>query len=212
MDPDARSGRILGVGRGEAEGPDRPVPSAWVHQESSLRSLLNRHRDRAMSPFRSRCSRFVCPVIDAMSLFHLPTGMIGMNHSTDRGSFSPDDISEWFWDIVEKSERNRDRLRSILQSMSRDEVIRFDNEFQEAAAQLVDDPFFEFLDANTSEDGAKDVADFVVSQGKNFYSYVWTFPDQIPARIPPGELGTFTGVAVTVFWERFRDRIPHQDD
>ena len=96
--------------------------------------------------------------------------------------------------------------------MSRDEIIRFDNDFQEAACQLVDEPFYGFMDEGISEDGAKDVADFVVSQGKRFYSNVWTHPDQIPARIPSGEPRMLTGVADDVFWERFQDRIPQEID
>jgi hypothetical protein len=92
--------------------------------------------------------------------------------------------------------------------MSREEIIQFDNEFQEAAVQLMDDPFFEFMDDEISEDGAKDVADFVVSQGKDFYASVWEHPDRIPASIPTGEQKALTGVASNVFWERFKCNIP----
>lgn len=135
-----------------------------------------------------------------------------MNSTIDRGSFSPDDISQWFWGIVDESKQSPDQLRSLLQHMSRDEIIRFDNEFQEAAAQLVDEPFYEFMDEGISEDGAKDLADFVVSQGKAFYSHVWTHPEQIPARIRSGETKSLTGLAAKVFWERFQDRIPQNTD
>ena len=132
-----------------------------------------------------------------------------MNNPVDRGSFSPDDISDWFWDIIDKCERNPDRLRSIMQGITRDDIVRFDNEFQEAAVQLLDEPFLAFMEECVSEDGAKDIADFVVSQGKDVYSNVWTHPDQIPARISSSELRrTLAGVAAKVFWERFRERIP----
>jgi hypothetical protein len=135
-----------------------------------------------------------------------------MTNTIDRGSFSPDDISQWFWDLVRKSGQSRGQLLSLLESMSREEIIRFDNEFQEAATQLADDPFFEFMDADISEDGAKDVADFVVSQGKDFYSNVWRNPARIPAKIPPGEAKSLSGVAAKYFWERFQERIPRRND
>ena len=96
--------------------------------------------------------------------------------------------------------------------MTREEIIRFDNEFQVAATQLMDEPFLGFMEEDMSEDGAKDVADFVVSQGKDFYSNVWRHPDQIPARISSDETETCTSVATNVFWKRFRDRIPQEID
>lgn len=92
--------------------------------------------------------------------------------------------------------------------MTRDEIIRFDDEFQEAAVQLVDEPFLEFMAESTSEDAAKDVADFVVSQGKEYYSNVWNNPSRIPLRVPVGEAKSLAGVAANHFWERFHEPIP----
>jgi len=64
-----------------------------------------------------------------------------MQSEFDRGSFSPDDISQWFWDIIEVADRSPDRLKEELFKMSREQIIRFDNEFQEAAVQLMDERF-----------------------------------------------------------------------
>ena len=128
------------------------------------------------------------------------------------GSFSPDDISQWFWDVVHEARQDRDRFVALLQGMSREEIIRFDDEFQEAAAQLVDDPYFESMDQDETEDGAKDIADFVVSQGKSYYSDIWTHPEKIPPSIPPGEPKTLSGVAAKHFWRRFHESIPSPDE
>lgn len=135
-----------------------------------------------------------------------------MSNTSERGSFSPDDIAGWFWDVIAQCARSRNRLQMILEGMSRDEIIRFDNAFQEAASQLLDEPFTDFMDESISEDGAKDVADFVVSQGKAYYTNIWDHPDQIPEFIPPGERNTLAGVAEKVFWTRFQDRIPQETD
>lgn len=132
-----------------------------------------------------------------------------MSRKIARGSFFPDDISQWFWDIILKSGKKPDQLLSLLQSMNRDEIIRFDNEFQEAAVQLVDEPFLIFMDQGVSEDGAKDIADFVVSQGKDFYSHIWTHPEEIALQSPSKEeANCLSGVAAKHFWERFHERIP----
>lgn len=61
------------------------------------------------------------------------------------------------------------------------------------------------MDENTSEDGAKDIADFVVSQGKEFFiPKWWTNPERIPATIDRGDTSTFTGIAAQVFWGSVR--------
>ncbi|PQO43840.1 DUF4240 domain-containing protein [Blastopirellula marina] len=135
-----------------------------------------------------------------------------MSNEFDRGSFSPDDISQWFWDVVERADRSRDRLKAELQSMTREEVIRFDNEFQEAAVQLVDEPFLDFMEGNVSEDSAKDIADFVVSQGKKVYSEIWANPETIPTSVESGENHTLAGIASEVFWDRFKESIPQEID
>jgi hypothetical protein len=135
-----------------------------------------------------------------------------MPNEFDRGSFSPDDISQWFWDVVERAGRSRDRLKAELQSMTREEVIRFDNEFQEAAVQLVDEPFLDFMEGDVSEDSAKDIADFVVSQGKKVYSEIWANPETIPASVESGEIHTLAGIASEVFWDRFKESIPQEID
>jgi hypothetical protein len=135
-----------------------------------------------------------------------------MSNTIDRGSFSPEEISHWFWDVILKSGQSRDQLLSLLEGMTRDEIVRFDNEFQEAATQLVDEPFLKFMEEDISEDGAKDIADFVVSQGKEFYSNVWKHPEEIPRRLAAKEAKSLSGVASKHFWERFREIIPHTVD
>ncbi|WP_146118517.1 DUF4240 domain-containing protein [Blastopirellula marina] len=135
-----------------------------------------------------------------------------MDNEPYRGSFSPDDISPWFWDIVARADRNRERLEAELHGMTREEIIRFNDEFEEAAVQLVDEPFLSYMGDGVSEDGAQDIADYVVSQGKGVYAEIWARPETIPTTVKPNEPHTFAGLASNVFWERFRELIPYQLD
>jgi len=133
-----------------------------------------------------------------------------MNNASDRGSFTPDDISPWFWGVVAKANKSRDKLQEMLHEMNREDIIRFQNEFQEAAIQLADEPFIEYMDEGISEDGVQDVAEWVVSQGKEFYSDVWDNPENVPETVEAGDSSTFSSVADNVFWDRFNEAIPDE--
>ena len=133
-----------------------------------------------------------------------------MHNTADRGSFRPDDISEWFWTLINKADHKRDRLEAMLWEMTRQDIIRFHNEFQEAAVQLADEPFICHMDEGLSEDGVQDVAEWVVSQGKGLYSDVWENPHHVPGRIEPGTTTTFSSIADNVFWDRFNESIPEK--
>lgn len=130
-----------------------------------------------------------------------------MDNVTGRGPFSPDDISDWFWSVIALADHSRERLESILGSMSQADLIRFHNEFQEAAAQLVDEPLAEHLPADTSEEHLQDIAEWVVSQGKAFFTAVWNNPEKI-AEIDLRRGVTYSSVSDNVHWERFNGSVP----
>ena len=54
----------------------------------------------------------------------------------------PDDlehISDWFWDIVHRAQKSRQKLRRILMDMMKKEIYRFQKEFVEASVELQTD-------------------------------------------------------------------------
>ena len=87
-------------------------------------------------------------------------------------------------------------------------VRRFDDEFQQAAAELKDDPFLEYIDADQSEDGIDDIARWVVSQGKAFYFEIWRHPEKIPPRLDDRKTEILSGVADSVHYEKFGSGLP----
>jgi len=68
------------------------------------------------------------------------------------------------------------------------------------------------MEDDTSEDGAKDIADLVVSQGKDVYAHIWANPEAIPPNVEFGQSHTLAGVASDVFWSRFNESIPQKVD
>lgn len=128
-----------------------------------------------------------------------------------RGSFDPNEISDWFWSIIDDAACSRQALESRLHQLERDEVIRFQDEFLEAAVQLTDEPFLVHLGDYVSEDTMQDLAEWVVSQGKRFYVDVWNSPQRI-ADVNVREGVTYAGVAANVYWGRFGTSMPYLDD
>jgi hypothetical protein len=123
---------------------------------------------------------------------------------------SPDHGSDWFWELIGDADRDRERLAGILSRLKQQEIVRFHHDFKEAAAQLTDSPFTDHME-DLSEDGTQDVAEWVVSQGKEYYSQVWNDPEMIPKRIESGNPSTFSSVADNVYWDRFNQSIPVEE-
>ena len=114
------------------------------------------------------------------------------------------DMSEWFWEIIERASRDRDKLRSILSVMPKEDINRFQREFLGAATQLRYGPFSDLVYASgDSEDGLDDISNWVVSQGRPYYESVYANPDTIPLGINPGNPQILYGVAGEVYEERF---------
>jgi hypothetical protein len=61
------------------------------------------------------------------------------------------ETSEWFWAIVEKAALSREKLKEILISFSKEEIIRFQEEFVDASIELQCEPYTDYMEE--SEDG-----------------------------------------------------------
>jgi len=125
----------------------------------------------------------------------------------DQSSFTPDEISDWFWSLIERAEGDPDSLRATLEDLSSEDLVRFEDEFQHAAAQIRARRFQPYLHPDLSEDGAQDVANFVVSQGRAFYTDVWRDPSHIPARVDEDDPRILSGIAGDVHYEKFDEEI-----
>jgi hypothetical protein len=127
-----------------------------------------------------------------------------MENRISKEGLKSDGGADWFWTITEQANRDPKKLEQILQKMSHDEIVRFAHEFEKYACELVW-PLVE----RTSEDGAKDIADWVVSQGKTFYNEIRNHPERVPFSLDEEQESTLlSGVADNIFWARYREVIP----
>jgi len=136
----------------------------------------------------------------------------GVSEMADKSTFSPDEISEWFWNLLARASGSKEKLRDLLQNLSSEQLIRFEDEFAEASAQLREEPFVDHLDEGATEDTEQDVANYVVSQGKRFFEDVWRSPSHIPPYIDEGEPGILSGVADEVHYEKYGKGISFAPD
>lgn len=125
--------------------------------------------------------------------------------NADNHGFEISQVSEWFWNIINQASRSRENLRNFLSTMEKEELIRFEDEFLEASAQLNDDPYLQYTDPDESEDGVEDIINWVVSQGKDLYTKILNNPQLIPKEIDNSH--NLHGVAGEVYWEKFGEEI-----
>ncbi|MGX4585956.1 DUF4240 domain-containing protein [Paenibacillus chitinolyticus] len=110
-----------------------------------------------------------------------------------------DIVSDWFWDIIWKANQNTDKLREILRGMDQESIIKFQEQFLDAAVELQDEPFVNYMEE--SEDGIEDVSYLVVGRGKKYYAEILHDPKKIPFTAENCEI--LFGIADEICIEKF---------
>lgn len=110
---------------------------------------------------------------------------------------------DWFWQIIHDAGGDKERLRQILHGLSKEEVYRFQDIFVEMATELQDEPYTMYVGEDESEDGIADIANWVVSQGKEAYQSVLNQPDRMPEHVELEESSDLFGAAYEVYYARF---------
>ncbi|MGJ1447113.1 DUF4240 domain-containing protein [Sphingobacterium spiritivorum] len=111
------------------------------------------------------------------------------------------EISEWFWFRIKNANLNRDTLRGLLANFSKDDLIRFQEEFIDASVELQEAPFVEYMEE--SEDGVEDIANWIVSKGKAFYFHVLKNPEETPNSVNDLTDQILYGIADEVCVEKY---------
>ena len=75
-----------------------------------------------------------------------------------------------FWSVIEQSQNNVNRLQTILENYTKEELIKFQEIFVELSAELKDEPYIDYME--DSEDGIEDIANWIVSKGEIFYNNI----------------------------------------
>ncbi|MGY3186314.1 DUF4240 domain-containing protein [Lysinibacillus sp. TE18511] len=110
-------------------------------------------------------------------------------------------ISDWFWDIVNESDQDENKLQEILTGMDKNDIYRFQDLFVEAAVELRYEPFTNFTES--SEDGIEDISNWVVSQGKAYYAEILKHPERIPYSVEDRTNESIAHVADKVYFDKY---------
>jgi hypothetical protein len=110
-------------------------------------------------------------------------------------------ITDWTWDIIERAEKNKGKLRALLMELNQTELYQFDSEFETAAGVLDNDQFMPTPELAHTEDGLLELSHWIVTQGKAYYLSIWENPERFPHDLRPH--GFFYGEAEEVFEEKF---------
>jgi len=108
---------------------------------------------------------------------------------------------EWFWSIIERADLSRDRLEKILKDCTKQQLIKFQEKFVDASIELQDAPFTDYMEE--SEDGMEDIANWIVSNGRDFYIQITKNPDKIPTSVNDFTHQILFGVADEVCVEKY---------
>lgn len=110
-------------------------------------------------------------------------------------------ISDWFWDIISYAKEDRGVLKGALSAMDKDDILRFQEQFVDAAVELQEEPFTDYMEE--SEDGVEDISHWIVSKGKAFYADIIKHPENTPHSVTGNIDPILYGVADEVCMDKF---------
>jgi hypothetical protein len=130
--------------------------------------------------------------------------------------FTPDSISDEFWDAIAVAKQDYERFRTLVKEMNRGALIRFYWNYEEAAAQFKADPYLSVVTsvrAVLSEDTLDDICNWIVAQGKEYYAEVFYNPHLMPSTVNAHDpaLRVLSEV-VKEHKTRYAKPIPYRDD
>lgn len=119
-------------------------------------------------------------------------------------AWSPSELPEWFWKIVESAQADPGRLAAALADLSDRRIAEFQAWFEDAALELATEEHEELLEEAglTSEDHLHDWASTIIWQGRKLFERVFAEPESMP---PVSVIDTWPdlqGVAGRVYHER----------
>jgi hypothetical protein len=125
-----------------------------------------------------------------------------------------DDFSPELWRLLDQAENREDKLKAVLGSLPKADIIKLYKEFHRAKRCLWKaSNDWDFLrpkaGESISEDEKEDMFAYVVGQGREYYNEIMAHPEQLRRDVDPGEV-PFLWVVGRVFWERFDEEITRQ--
>lgn len=118
--------------------------------------------------------------------------------------WSPAELPEWFWTVVESAGADAGRLAAALGDLPDQRIAEFEAWFQDAALELPTEEHEELLEEAglTSEDHLHDWASTIIWQGRQLFERVFAEPESMPPVSVIDMWPDLQGVAGRVYHER----------
>ena len=114
--------------------------------------------------------------------------------------------SDWFWSLIATGGHDSERMAGVLSQLTRTDLERFHNEFSEAVTAISWDDYCNVHGYGESK--MRDLASWIVSQGKAFFAMVYDDPKRIPRFDEVDHSRSYIGIAEQVYSARFAQDIP----
>ena len=98
------------------------------------------------------------------------------------------------------------KLERLLGAQPKEGIIEFFNEYIRASSNLWSSKLSDLL-RGRSDDTQKDIYEYIVAQGKEYYAEVLAHPERAPIDVDSNDVW-IKGVALGVYWDRYGERIP----
>jgi hypothetical protein len=114
-------------------------------------------------------------------------------------------IPDGFWKTIEDARQDRRRFRAALERMDREALTHLYWTYEELANLLRTEDFAPYVDPDLSEDGAAELANWVVAQGREYYTGIFEHPERLPPK--KNDVG-FMSELVDEYEQRFGSDLP----
>src|SRR5262245_61056949 len=89
-------------------------------------------------------------------------------------------VPESFWKLIEDAHGDPDRFRALIAALSQKKLQEMYFQYKALAAQLFTKQHEARMHPDATEDTAKDIAEWVVAQGRKTYEDVRDHPEKTP--------------------------------
>jgi hypothetical protein len=117
----------------------------------------------------------------------------------------PETTPDEFWKTIEDAYQDPKRFRASLEKMDREALTHLYWTYEELANLLRTGDFVSHVDPDLSEDGTAELANWVVAQGRAYYTKIFEHPELIPLR--KNDIG-FVSELVEEYEQRYNSDLP----
>jgi hypothetical protein len=118
--------------------------------------------------------------------------------------WDPSKTPDWFWEILDQAQGDREKLKPLLMSLARARLVDFKVLYQRLMTAVRGTPY---MGPNLSEDDQDDFARWVVAKGRDYYFDVLKNPTKMPPKQPDKTGNGFISTVLRTFYERFGEEL-----